>query len=184
MDWLSLAARRRRGLIGRPPPARRRRRINRSKREESGSGPGWPTRIWRTSCPTLCRWWPTRSGRWQVSVALSMHMRAMVDIRLLSWTRPMPNAFHEDAGHGHGPLVCPSLQRVECQQIRPAAEQCAGEDVVDFVVAQCPVEVVAVEGREVPAGQYGPDVDNGLDLMALQQIREPVHWGGSSGRWS
>ena len=63
------------------------------------------------------------------------------------------DALDKGAGHGHAAAVRPSLRRVEGQQFRPAAEQCAGEDVRDFLVGNGAVEVVAVEwGKYLLAG--------------------------------
>ena len=77
------------------------------------------------------------------------------------------NALDEGAGHGHGLIVRPTLQHVECQKVRLAAQHCAGEDVADIGVGQGAADVVAVEVRTVPAGRCGPDLDDGPDPVVV-----------------
>ena len=99
-------------------------------------------------------------------------MRAMTDFR---FSADHVYAFHKGIGHGHGPIVRASFERVECREFRSPAEHCVGEDVHDVVGSQGAIEDVAVEMRMVPAGQCGPDVDDGLDLTVVQQLEESAH---------
>ena len=77
-----------------------------------------------------------------------------------------------DGGAGHGRVVCPSLWRVELRLVWPPPEQVADEDIVNIVVAQVEPEVAPIELQVVPAGRCGPDVDDGLDLVLLQELEE------------
>ena len=68
-------------------------------------------------------------------------------------------------------------------QVRPAAGHVAGEDVVDAVVGQRPGEGASVEPGDEPAEGRDPDVDDGVDLVKVQEL-DQLNLMGWSGRWS
>ena len=60
-------------------------------------------------------------------------------------------------------------------QVRPAAGHVAGEDVVDAVVGQRPGEGASVEPGDEPAEGRDPDVDDGVDLVKVQELEDQLN---------
>ena len=84
------------------------------------------------------------------------------------------DAVVEVRGAGHGAVVRLAVGRIELRQVRSAAEHVAGEDVVDGVVGQHLGEVAAVVSGDEPAVWSSPDVDDGVDLVNVQELKEDL----------